>query len=295
MSRKTRRKLFSNFMLFVSFLAAAYGIFWLFWILGSVFINGFKYLRPELIYLDPTPPGEEGGGLRPAFVGHLIITSLATVMGVPIGIMAGIYFAEYGRYSKFFMTLRQITDIMVSTPSILMGAVVYAVLVKPVGQFNGFSGSVALALLMLPVIAITTDEMLKLVPREMREAAYALGAYKWQVIKGVVMRAARVGILTGVLLGVARIAGETAPLLFTSFNNNVLTFDLRDPMASLTVTMFNYVMGPYHYWHQQSWAAAFILTMGVLLLSIVARVLLHRNLLEPLFYIVRSITGKKGG
>jgi phosphate transport system permease protein len=295
MSRKTRRKLFSNFMLFVSFLTAAYGIFWLFWILGSLVVNGFKYLSPELIYLDPTPPGEEGGGLRPAFVGHLIITSLATVMGVPVGIMAGIYFAEYGMHSRFFMTLRQITDIMVSTPSILMGAVVYAVLVKPVGHFNGFSGAVALALLMLPVIAITTDEMLKLVPREMREAAYALGAYKWQVIKGVVMRAAKVGILTGVLLGVARIAGETAPLLFTSFNNNVLTFDLRDPMASLTVTMFNYVMGPYHYWHQQSWAAAFILTMGVLLLSIIARVLLHRNLLEPLFYIVRSITGKKGG
>jgi phosphate transport system permease protein len=295
MSRKTRRKLFSNFMLFVSFLTAAYGIFWLFWILGSLFINGFKYLSPELVYLDPTPPGQEGGGLRPAFVGHLIITSLATVIGVPMGIMAGIYFAEYGRNSEFFMTLRQITDIMVSTPSILMGAVVYAVLVRPVGHFNGFSGAVALALLMLPVIAITTDEMLKLVPKEMREAAYALGAYKWQVIKGVVMRAAKVGILTGVLLGVARIAGETAPLLFTSFNNNVLTFDLRDPMASLTVTMFNYVMGPYHYWHQQSWAAAFILTVGVLLLSIVARVLLHRNLLEPLFYIVRSITGKKGG
>jgi len=295
MSRKTRRKLFSNFMLFVSFLTAAYGIFWLFWILGSLFINGFKYLSPELVYLDPNPPGEEGGGLRPAFVGHLIITFLATIMGVPVGIMAGIYFAEYGRNSKFFMTLRQITDIMVSTPSILMGAVVYAVLVRPVGHFNGFSGAVALALLMLPVIAITTDEMLKLVPKEMREAAYALGAYKWQVIKNVVMRAAKVGILTGVLLGVARIAGETAPLLFTSFNNNVLTFDLRDPMASLTVTMFNYVMGPYHYWHQQSWAAAFILTMGVLLTSIIARLLLHRNLLEPLFYIVRSITSKKGG
>jgi phosphate transport system permease protein len=295
MSRKTRRKLFSNFMLFVSFLTAAYGIFWLFWILGSLFINGFKYLSPELVYLDPTPPGEEGGGLRPAFVGHLIITFLATVIGVPMGIMAGIYFAEYGRNSKFFTTLRQITDIMVSTPSILMGAVVYAVLVKPVGHFNGFSGAVALALLMLPVIAITTDEMLKLVPKEMREAAYALGAYKWQVIKDVVMRAAKVGILTGVILGVARIAGETAPLLFTSFNNNVLTFDLKDPMASLTVTMFNYVMGPYHYWHQQSWAAAFILTMSVLLLSIIARVLLHRNILEPLFYIVRSITGKKGG
>jgi phosphate transport system permease protein len=173
--------------------------------------------------------------------------------------------------------------------------VVYAVLVRPVGHINGFSGAVALALLMLPVIAITTDEMLKLVPKEMREAAYALGAYKWQVIKNVVMRAAKVGIMTGMILGVARIAGETAPLLFTSFNNNVLTFDLKDPMASLTVTMFNYVMGPYHYWHQQSWAAAFILTMSVLLLSIIARVLLHRNLLEPLFYIVRSITGKKGG
>jgi phosphate transport system permease protein len=295
MSRKTRRKLFSNFMLFLSFITATYGIFWLFWIIGSLFINGFKYLSPELVYLDPTPAGQEGGGLRPAFVGHLIITSLATVIGVPMGIMAGIYFAEYGRNSKFFMTIRQITDIMVSTPSILMGAVVYAVLVRPVGHFNGFSGAVALALLMLPVIAITTDEMLKLVPKEMREAAYALGAYKWQVIKNVVMRAAKVGIMTGVILGVARIAGETAPLLFTSFNNNVLTFDLRDPMASLTVTMFNYIMGPYHYWHQQAWGAAFILTMGVLLLSILARVLLHRNLLEPLFYIVRSIAGKKGG
>lgn len=286
---KAYRKFLNVFMLSLSSLMALYGIFWLFWILGSLFLNGLKYLKPELVYLDPTPPGMEGGGLRPAFVGHLIITSLATFMGVPMGIMAGVYFSEYGRESAFFRVLRQITDIMVSTPSIIMGAVVYAVLVKPLGHFNGLSGAVALALLMMPVIAITTDEMLKLVPQQMREAAYALGAYKWQVISKVVFRAAKVGILTGVILGVARIAGETAPLLFTSFNNNFLSLNLLKPMASLTVTMFNYVMGPYHYWHQQAWAAAFILTMGVLVLSVIARVLLHRDIISPIAYIARSI------
>ncbi|MEZ0361797.1 MAG: phosphate ABC transporter permease PstA [Hydrogenobacter sp.] len=289
---KTYRKFLNFFMLFLSSLMALYGIFWLLWILGNLFINGFKYLKPELVYLDPTPPGMEGGGLRPAFVGHFIITSLATLIGVPIGIMAGVYFSEYGKESTFFKVLRQITDIMVSTPSIIMGAVVYALLVKPLGHFNGFSGAVALALLMVPVIAVTTDEMLKLVPQQMREAAYALGAYKWQVIKDVVFRAAKVGILTGVILGVARIAGETAPLLFTAFNNTFLNLNLLKPMASLTVTMFNYVMGPYHYWHEQAWASAFILTMGVLILSIIAKLLLHGNLLKPLSYIARSFAKK---
>lgn len=290
---KTYRKFINFFMLFLSSLMALYGIFWLFWILGSLFINGLKYLKPELVYLDPTPPGMEGGGLRPAFVGHLIITSLATLLGVPIGIMAGVYFSEYGRNSAFFKVLRQITDIMVSTPSIIMGAVVYALLVKPLGHFNGLSGAVALALLMVPVIAVTTDEMLKLVPQQLREAAYALGAYKWQVIKSVVFRSAKVGILTGVILGVARIAGETAPLLFTAFNNNFLNLNLLKPMASLTVTMFNYVMGPYHYWHEQAWASAFILTMGVLILSIIAKLLLHGSLLKPIGYVARSFARKQ--
>ncbi len=291
--KKTYRKFLNFFMLFLSSLMAFYGIFWLFWILGSLFINGIKYLKPELVYLDPTPPGVEGGGLRPAFVGHFIITSLATLIGIPAGIMAGIFFSEYGRNSTFFKVLRQITDIMVSTPSIIMGAVVYALLVKPIGHFNGLSGAVALALLMMPVIAVTTDEMLRLVPQQMREAAYALGAYKWQVIKDVVFRAAKVGILTGVLLGVARITGETAPLLFTALNNNSLNLDLMKPMASLTVTIFNYVMGPYDYWHKQAWASAFILTMGVLLLSVIAKTVLNGNILKPLSHIARSFT-KKG-
>ncbi|MGB9874064.1 MAG: PstA family ABC transporter permease, partial [Hydrogenobacter sp.] len=195
--------------------------------------------------------------------------------------------------NKLFVIFRQITDIMVSTPSIVMGAVVYALLVKPIGHFNGLAGAIALALLMIPVIAITTDEMLKFVPQQMREAAYALGAYQWQVIKSVTIRAAKVGILTGVLLGIARISGETAPLLFTALNNTYLSLDLMKPMASLTVTIFVYVMGPYEYWHQQAWAAAFVLTMGVLLLSIVARLALHGNLLKPLTYIVRSFTRSK--
>ncbi len=289
MKLKTYRKIVNWTMLSIASLMAVYGIFWLFWILGSLLINGFKYFGPELIYLDPTPAGVEGGGLRPAFVGHFIITTLATILGVPIGLMAGIYFSEYGQNSKFFRVLRNITDIMVSTPSIIMGAVVYAILVKPIGHFNGLSGAVALALLMVPVIAVTTDEMLKLVPQQMREAAYALGAYKWQMIKSVVIRAAKVGILTGVILGVARISGETAPLLFTAFNNAYLNLNLMKPMSSITVTVFNYVMGPYHYWHEQAWAASLILTLGVLVLSIVARLVLHGKITNPLAYMFRRI------
>lgn len=290
---KTYRKFLNFFMLSISTFIAIYGIFWLFWILYSLFVNGFKYLKPELIYLDPTPTGVEGGGLRHAFVGHLILTSLGTLMGVPIGIAAGIFFSEYARHNRLFVIFRQITDIMVSAPSIVIGAVVYTILVKPLGHFNGLAGAVALALLMIPVIAITTDAMLKLVPQQMREAAYALGAYQWQVIKSVILRAAKVGILTGVLLGVARISGETAPLLFTSFNNAYMNLNLMKPTASLTVTMFNYVMGPYQYWHEQAWAAAFVLAIGVLLLSITAKLVLHGNLLKPLTYIVRSFTRSK--
>ncbi len=287
--RKRYRKVVNLLMLSLSGLLTVYGVFWLFWILGSLFISGIKYFSPELVYLDPTPAGMEGGGLRPAFVGHFILTTLATIIGVPIGLMAGIYFAEYGKDSDFFRVLRHITDIMVSTPSIIMGAVVYAVLVKPIGHFNGLSGAVALALLMVPVVAVTTDEMLKLVPQQMREAAYALGAYKWQMIKSVTLRAAKVGVLTGILLGVARISGETAPLLFTSFNNAFLNFNLMKPMASITVTTFNYVMGPYHYWHQQAWAASLILTLGVLMLSIFARLILHGKITNPFAFMFKRI------
>ncbi len=276
-----RRKLINNIMLFISFLTALYGLFWLFWILGTLFINGFKYLTLDLFLQDPTPPGIEGGGLRHAFIGHFIVTSLATLIGIPIGICAGVYFAEYGRNSRFFIALKNITDIMVSTPSIIMGAVMYALMVVPFKQFNAISGVFALALLMIPVISVTTYEMLSLVPDTLREAAYALGAYKWQIIKDVTIRAAKVGILTGILLGVARITGETAPLLFTAFNNSYLSFNLFKPMATLTVTIFNYIMGPYDYWHKQAWAASLFLTLFVLVLSLVAKALLNFGTLNP--------------
>jgi len=255
--------------------------FGFFGFLGTLFINGFKYLTLDLFLQNPNPPGIEGGGLKHAFVGHFIITFLATIIGVPIGICAGIYYAEYGKNSKIFMALKNITDIMVSTPSIIMGAVMYALMVIPFKHFNALSGIFALALLMIPVIAVTTYEMLNLIPDTLREAAYALGAYKWQIIKDVTMRSAKVGILTGVLLGVARISGETAPLLFTAFNNAYLSFNLFKPMATLTVTIFNYIMGPYDYWHKQAWAAALFLTLLVLVLSLLAKALIHFGTLAP--------------
>ena len=270
-----RRKLVNLVMLSLSTLTALYGLVWLFWILADVVLNGFRFLSPELFLNDPTPPGIEGGGLRHAFVGHFIITTLATLIGVPLGIGTGIFFAEYGRHSRVVKTFRNITDVLVSFPSIVVGTFVYALMVKPVGHFMGVSGSVALALLMVPVIAITTDEILKLVPNSLREAGYALGAHRWQVIKDISLSAARRGILTGVILGIARISGETAPLLFTAFNNNFLTTDPTQPMASLTATIFQYAMGPYEEWHGQAWAAALILTFGTLLFFISAKALVH--------------------
>ncbi len=270
-----RRKIRSVVMLSLATLTALYGMIWLVWILLDVFTNGFRFLELSLFTNDPTPPGIEGGGLRHAFIGHLIITGAATLMGIPVGIGAGIFFAEYGRHSRFVRYLRSVTDIIVSFPSIVIGTLVYAIMVKPVGHFMGISGSVALALLMVPVIAITTDEILKLVPDSLREAGYALGAYRWQVIKDISLSAAKRGILTGVILGIARISGETAPLLFTAFNNNFTTTNPLQPMASLTVTIFQYAMGPYEEWHGQAWAASLVLTFGALLFFILAKALIH--------------------
>ena len=276
-NNKIKRQIENYVFLTLSFVSAGFGLFFLFWILGDLLINGFKYINLDLFTHDPVPPGMEGGGLKHAFIGHIIITFLGTVIGTPIGILAGIYFAEYGRNSKLASILRNIVDIMVSNPSIVIGAVVYAILVKPVGHFMGIAGGVALALLMIPVIVITTDEMMKLVPKETREAAYALGAQPWQVSFQIVLKAAKVGVLTGVILGVARISGETAPLLFTAFNNSFTTLDVTKPMASLTVTVFQYAMGPYDEWHRQAWAASFILTFGVLIASITARYLIQKK------------------
>ena len=270
-----KRKAVNVVMLSLSLLTALYGLVWLFGILIDVVINGITFLSLDLFLKDPTPPGIEGGGLRHAFVGHFIITGIATLIGVPIGIGAGIFFAEYSRHSRIVKSFRNVTDVIVSFPSIVIGTLVYALMVKPAGHFMGVSGSVALALLMIPVIAITTDEILKLVPNSLREAGYALGAQRWQVIKDISLSAGKRGILTGVILGVARITGETAPLLFTAFNSNFTTLNPTEPMASLTVTIFQYAMGPYEEWHGRAWASAMILTFGTLLFFILAKVVVH--------------------
>jgi len=225
----------------------------------------------------PAPPGEAGGGLANAIVGTFVITVIATAIGVPAGILAGTYLAEYGQSSRVADAARFIADILVSAPSIVVGIFVYAVLVKPLGGFSLIAGSVALSIIMLPVIVRTAEEMLKLVPDSTREAALALGAPHWKVTVFVVYRGALRGITTGVMLAVARVSGETAPLLFTSFNNSFWNFDITEPTATLTVTIFNYAMGPYEEWHAKAWGAAFLITATVLVVTVAARALTRKK------------------
>ena len=270
-----RRKLVNGIVLVLSTLAALFGIMWLFWILGTLIYKGFSALSLNVFIGDPPSPGEETGGLKHAIVGQILIVSTATIIGVPLGVLAGTYLSEYGKNSKIANFVRDMSDVMMSVPSIVIGTFIYALLVKPVGHFMGFAGSLSLAIMMIPIILRTTDDMLRMVPPELREAAYALGATKFKVIKDVVYRSAITGIVTGVILAVARIGGETAPLLFTSFNNNFFTLDMTQPMASLTVTMYDYAMSPYKYWQELAWAAAIILTVGVLGANILGRVIAH--------------------
>jgi len=257
-----------------STLAALIGLFWLVFILGDVVMNGIGALKLSLFLNDPVPPGVEGGGLRNAFVGQLLITLLATVIGVPVGVLGGTYLAEYGRGRSLSRFISMLSDIMVSVPSIVIGTFVYAILVKPVGHFNGWAGAVALAIIMIPVVLRTTENMLSLVPWTVREAAFALGAPYYKVIIQVVYRGAATGILTGILLSIARVTGETAPLLFTSFNNAYFTTNMQEPISSLTVSIFQYAMGPYDIWHAQAWAASFVITLFILALTISGRLLL---------------------
>lgn len=259
----------------VSLLSAAFGIFFLFWILKDVFVFGFKALNLDFFTELPAPPGMEDGGLANAILGTLLITVLATAIGVPAGIMAGTYLSEYGRKSRMASVVRFVSDILVSAPSIVIGVFVYAVLVKPLGGFSAIAGAVALAIIMLPVVIRTAEEMLKLVPDSTREAALALGAPHWKVTVQVVYRGAIRGIVTGVMLAVARVSGETAPLLFTSFNNAFWNFDLTEPTATLTVTIFNYAMGPYDDWHAKAWGAALLITAIVLLVNIISRIIVR--------------------
>ena len=275
MTRARMRKLESVGALALCSLAAFAGLFWLVFILGDVLVHGIKALHPHLFLKDPVPPGMQGGGLRNAFVGQLLITFAATIIGVPMGILGGTFLAEYARGKWMARMISVLSDIMVSVPSIVIGTFIYALMVRPFGHFNGWAGAVALAIIMVPVVVRTTESMLTLVPWTLREAAFALGAPYYKVITQVVYRGAAAGILTGVLLSIARVAGETAPLLFTSFNNNFFSTDMSGPIASLTVTVFQYAMGPYADWHSQAWAASFVITLFILLITIIGRAIVR--------------------
>ncbi len=277
MTHTNKRIIMNNIIMTLSTLSAVIGIGFLFWILSVLVINGVDALSWTIFSEVGAPPGYEDSGLKHALIGQLLIVGVATVVGVPLGILAGTYLSEYGQKSKLAETIRDISDIMMSAPSIVIGAFVYAVVVAPMGHFSGWAGSIALTIIMLPIILRTTDDMLNLVPATLREAAFALGAPKYKVIIQVVYRGAKAGILTGILLGVARVAGETAPLLFTSFNDNFLNTDMNEPMASLTVTMYSYATSPYEDWQKLGWAAAFILSMFILTLNILGRLFLLKK------------------
>jgi len=274
MTREQQRKIEGGIALTFSTLAALLGLFWLVFILGDVLVHGIKALNPSLFLNDPSPPGTEGGGLRNAFIGQMLITLCATLIGVPVGVLGGTFLAEYARGTKIARVISVLADIMVSVPSIVIGTFIYAALVIPIGHFNGWAGAVALSVIMIPVVLRTTEDMLSLVSWTVREAAFALGAPYYKVITQVVYRGAATGILTGILLSIARVAGETAPLLFTSFNNSFFSWDMNRPMASLTVTIFQYAMGPYDDWHKQAWAAAFVITIFILILTILGRLII---------------------
>lgn len=277
MSFVKKRKVKNIFALSLSVFSAIVGLFWLVFILSSVLVKGFSSLNLSLFLNDPAPPGIPGGGLRCAFVGQAIITLIATLIGVPLGILGGTYLAEYGRNKKYSTIISSLADMMTSFPSIVVGVFVYTIMVRPMGHFNGYAGAVALAIIMIPIIVRTTEETLKLIPWELREAAFALGAPYYKVIKDIVFRGAATGLFTGVLLSVARVAVETAPLLFTSFNNSFLTLNPNQPMPSLTVTIYQYAMGPYEAWHRLAWGASFVIVLFILVASVLGRWIISKR------------------
>ncbi|HEY0585787.1 MAG TPA: phosphate ABC transporter permease PstA [Pseudoduganella sp.] len=251
--------------------AMSVGLIALLWILATLLINGFSALD-ALIFTGDTPaPGSEGGGLRNAIVGSLMMVGLSTAVSTPIGILAGIYLAEYGEENKIAQVTRFVTDIMLSAPSIVIGLFVYAMYVAKVQHFSGYAGSIALSLIAIPVVVRTTDNMLKLVPNSLLEAAYALGAPRWKVSVMVRLRAVKAGVMTGVLLAVARVSGETAPLLFTALNNQFFSADMNQPLANLPVVIYQFAMSPYDNWRALAWGGALIVTFSVLALNILSR------------------------
>jgi phosphate transport system permease protein len=267
-----RRKLANTIALLLSLSAMVFGLFWLTWILWETLRLGLSGLSLA-VFTEMTPPPNDAGGLANALYGSFLMVSLATLVGTPIGIMAGIYLAEYGAKSKLADVTRFVNDILLSAPSIVIGLFVYAVIVAQVKSFSAAAGIVALALIVIPVVIRTTENMLALIPAGLREAAYALGTPKYKVIMSITLRAARAGVVTGILLAVARIAGETAPLLFTALSNQFWTSSLGEPMASLPVTIFKFAMSPYENWQKLAWAGVLIITVAVLGLNILARFL----------------------
>jgi phosphate transport system permease protein len=270
--RFAQRKFVNRVALTLSLLAMAFGLFWLAWILFETIRLGVSGLNLDTL-TQMTPPPNDVGGLANAIYGSFLMVLLATFVGTPIGVMAGIYLAEFDTKGWLAEVTRFVNDILLSAPSIVIGLFVYAVVVTRFKSFSGYAGILALALIVIPVVIRTTENMLQLVPAGLREAAYALGAPKWKVIISITLRASSAGVLTGILLAVARIAGETAPLLFTALSNQFWTSSLSEPMASLPVTIFKFAMSPYENWQKLAWAGVFIITMAVLGLNILARFL----------------------
>ena len=265
-----RRRLADVTAMLFAMAATLFGLIWLGWILWTTIVHGAAALSPTL-FTEMTPPPGASGGLLNAFYGSAVMVLLALLIGTPVGIAAGTYLAEHGRYSRLAAVVGFINDILLSAPSIVIGLFVYELVVRPAGHFSGFAGALALAMILLPVVVRTTDESLRLVPNQMREAAFALGAPAWRVTSQIIYKAALSGILTGVLLALARIAGETAPLLFTALNNQFWSANIGQPLANVPVVIFQYAMSPYDEWHALAWAGALVLTLFVLGLNLVVR------------------------
>ena len=271
-----RRRVTNWLVIGLSIVATAFGLLWLVLVLGTLLINGAGAIGPSL-FMQMTPPPGSSGGLLNAIAGSLAMTAIATLVGTPTGILAGTFLAEYARGSRFGEAVRFVNDILLSAPSIIIGLFVYEVMVVRIGHFSAWAGAMALAIIMVPVVVRTTEDMLRLVPSALREAAAALGAPKWKVVVMVTYRAAMQGMMTGVLLAVARISGETAPLLFTALNNQFWSTDLNAPMANLPVVIFQFAMSPYADWQVLAWGGALLITASILVLNITARILAARS------------------
>ncbi|SBT08422.1 phosphate transporter subunit; membrane component of ABC superfamily [Candidatus Accumulibacter aalborgensis] len=277
MNLYSRRILTNRIGVALSMTAMAFGLLALLWILWTLFYNGFAALSLDFFTRDTPAPGTEGGGLRNAIVGSLMIVGVSALVSTPIGILAGIYLAEFGATSKFAAVTRFVTDVMLSAPSIVVGLFVYALAVATLGGFSGWAGSLALSLIAIPVVVRTTENMLLLVPNSLREAAFAVGAPRWQVSLKVTLRAVSSGVVTGILLAIARVTGETAPLLFTALNNQFYSTDMSEPMGNLPVVIFQFAMSPYDNWVKLAWGGALLIALMVLAINIIARAIFRKK------------------